>query len=145
MVSTKKNEEAVSPVIGVILMVAVTVILAGIVAYFVFGMAGSMQSAKTIGVTAKVSGTSVNFTYAGGPDDGSLEWLKLTAGTVTRNSTTNGVMADAGKAVVGGDNKPAIGTKMGLPLGKPGSAQVEVIAVAHWSDGTETVVLDTKL
>ena len=34
----KNNEEAVSPVIGVILMVAITVILAAVIAAFVFGM-----------------------------------------------------------------------------------------------------------
>ena len=38
-----KNEEAVSPVIGVILMVAITVILAAVIAAFVFGMAGNIQ------------------------------------------------------------------------------------------------------
>ena len=43
MVFTKKNEEAVSPVIGVILMVAITVILAAVIAAFVFGMAGNIQ------------------------------------------------------------------------------------------------------
>ena len=35
----RNNEEAVSPVIGVILMVAITVILAAVIAAFVFGMA----------------------------------------------------------------------------------------------------------
>lgn len=40
-----KNEEAVSPVIGVILMVAITVILAAVIAAFVFGMTGDMPSA----------------------------------------------------------------------------------------------------
>jgi len=34
----KRNEKAVSPVIGVILMVAITVILAAVIASFVFGM-----------------------------------------------------------------------------------------------------------
>ena len=38
MAFTKKNEEAVSPVIGVILMVAITVILAAVIAAFVFGL-----------------------------------------------------------------------------------------------------------
>ena len=38
----KDREDAVSPVIGVILMVAITVILAAVIAAFVFGMAGSV-------------------------------------------------------------------------------------------------------
>ena len=37
-----KNDEAVSPVIGVILMVAITVILAAVIAMFVFGLAGTI-------------------------------------------------------------------------------------------------------
>ncbi|KAF5429417.1 flagellin (archaellin), FlaG/FlaF family [Candidatus Methanomarinus sp.] len=40
-----KNEEGVSPVIGVILMVAITVILAAVIAAFVFGMGGSLKEA----------------------------------------------------------------------------------------------------
>ena len=40
-----KDEEAVSPVIGVILMVAITVILAAVIAAFVFGMGGNLNQA----------------------------------------------------------------------------------------------------
>lgn len=40
-----KDEEAVSPVIGVILMVAITVILAAVIAAFVFGMGGNLSEA----------------------------------------------------------------------------------------------------
>ncbi len=43
----RQNEEAVSPVIGVILMVAITVILAAVIAAFVFGM-GTPESAPTL-------------------------------------------------------------------------------------------------
>ena len=42
-----KDEEAVSPVIGVILMVAITVILAAVIGAFVFGM-GPPQTAPDI-------------------------------------------------------------------------------------------------
>jgi flagellin-like protein len=37
------NSKALSPVIGVILMVAITVILAAVIAAFVFGMSGEIQ------------------------------------------------------------------------------------------------------
>ncbi len=43
----RKNEDAVSPVIGVILMVAITVILAAVIAAFVFGLGGTQQAAPT--------------------------------------------------------------------------------------------------
>ncbi len=47
----KMNEEAVSPVIGVILMVAITVILAAVIASFVFGM-GPGESAPVAQLSA---------------------------------------------------------------------------------------------
>jgi len=48
----EKNEEAVSPVIGVILMVAITVILAAVIAAFVFNLGGSQQKAPTASIVA---------------------------------------------------------------------------------------------
>lgn len=41
-----KNENAVSPVIGVILMVGITVLLAAAIAAFVFGMSGNITKAS---------------------------------------------------------------------------------------------------
>ncbi len=40
-----KDKKGVSPVIGVILMVAITVILAAVIASFVFGMSGKVKAA----------------------------------------------------------------------------------------------------
>lgn len=48
----RKNEDAVSPVIGVILMVAITVILAAVIAAFVFGLGGQQVAAPTASVVA---------------------------------------------------------------------------------------------
>ena len=50
--NTKKNnlrddERAVSPVVGVILMVAITVIMAAIIGAFVYGYGGSMTASAT--------------------------------------------------------------------------------------------------
>ena len=48
-----KEGMAISPVIGVILMVAITVILAAVIAAFVFGMASAVQSPKVVIVDEK--------------------------------------------------------------------------------------------
>jgi len=48
----RKNEDAVSPVIGVILMVAITVILAAVIAAFVFGLGGQQTNAPTASIVA---------------------------------------------------------------------------------------------
>ena len=46
-----KNDEAVSAVIGVILMVAITVILAAVIAAFVFGMGSSIKKTYIVSYT----------------------------------------------------------------------------------------------
>lgn len=47
MFKMNRNEDAVSPVIGVILMVAITVILAAVIAAFVFGMGPSEMAPQS--------------------------------------------------------------------------------------------------
>ena len=64
----KGSEDAVSPVIGVILMVAITVILAAVIAAFVFGMAGNVSKTRSVAVTATEQGTNITVTNNGGPD-----------------------------------------------------------------------------
>ncbi|HDQ07280.1 MAG TPA: type IV pilin [Methanoculleus sp.] len=59
------NEEATSPVIGVILMVAVTMILAAIIAVQVFGMPQDVDNANMVAVSAKQVGDQIQVTYMG--------------------------------------------------------------------------------
>jgi flagellin-like protein len=126
MVSTKRNEEAVSPVIGVILMVAVTVILAAIIAAFVFGMAGNVQTTKVVAFTAKMDGTDVTVTSMGGNDYGKLE----------------SVAATVNNAAVSGPSK-SIGVTSTLSTGTAG--QNHVVLVGTFNDGTQQVILDTTV
>ncbi|WP_135612807.1 type IV pilin [Methanococcoides sp. AM1] len=54
-----RNEDAVSPVIGVILMVAITVILAAVIAAFVFGMGPSeMAPQSSVRASAEVDNST---------------------------------------------------------------------------------------
>ena len=65
----RQNEEAVSPVIGVILMVAITVILAAVIAAFVFGMGTPKQAPQasiTIVSASAASGGNITLNHAGG-------------------------------------------------------------------------------
>jgi len=64
-----KNEEAVSPVIGVILMVAITVILAAVIAAFVFNIGGTQQKTPVVSLTAVSASSStgnITINHAGG-------------------------------------------------------------------------------
>lgn len=65
----RKNDEAVSPVIGVILMVAITVILAAVIAAFVFGMGTPTKAPQVqLKFTATYNGTnsSLRMSHDGG-------------------------------------------------------------------------------
>jgi archaeal type IV pilus assembly protein PilA len=74
----RKDEEAVSPVIGVILMVAITVILAAVIAAFVFGLGGSQQAAPTASIVAQnnadTQGTDMKIVHRGGDTLKDAEW-----------------------------------------------------------------------
>lgn len=60
------DDRAVSPVIGVILMVAITVILAAVIGSFVLGLGGNIGSTATAGVS--VSGDNVTLANTGTAD-----------------------------------------------------------------------------
>ncbi|TKX64810.1 type IV pilin [Halorubrum sp. GN12_10-3_MGM] len=68
------QDRAVSPVIGVILMVAITVILAAVIGTFVLGLGDSIGGAATAGVS--VSGDEVTLSNTGTAD---FVWVNGTA------------------------------------------------------------------
>ncbi|WP_321430034.1 type IV pilin N-terminal domain-containing protein [uncultured Methanolobus sp.] len=86
-----KEEDAVSPVIGVILMVAITVILAAVIAAFVFGM-GPPESAPQASLRATASEMSSNsaikLEHQGG--DQIMFTSANTLVTISGNTTTEG-------------------------------------------------------
>lgn len=63
------NENAVSPVIGVIAMIAVTVILAAVIGAFVFGMAGDQHKSRALGITATLNSGDVVLTLTSGTNE----------------------------------------------------------------------------
>jgi len=124
-----KNEEAVSPVIGVILMVAITVILAAVIAAFVFGMAGNVQKTKVVAATASQQGANtIIVTYNGGPDANTVTGLAITWPNTTR--TTNGTTALQVGDSWRGDTAGTTG-------------QDHIVATASFVDGSSQVILDT--
>jgi len=140
----KGSEDAVSPVIGVILMVAITVILAAVIAAFVFGMAGNVSKTRSIAVTAGTSGTNFTTTYNGGPDDSDLASINITYkdnGTVFTSSGTGGTVLAINPTTA---TKPNVGTTWRM-LGKTAGTREHIIVVAKFNDGTEQVVLDTTV
>jgi len=68
LLDTPDDERAVSPVIGVILMVAITVILAAVIGTFVLGLGDSVESAPqaSFNFDYDSSNSNVTFTHRGG-------------------------------------------------------------------------------
>ncbi len=127
----KKDEQAVSPVIGTILMVAITVMLASIVGALSFGISSSMSQMYIVVVTAdRLNSTAIDFTYAGGPSADFVQYL---------NVSVDGIFQDMTMA-----SPPAVGSTWTYhnPDTAP-SSRNHVIAVATFGDGSAQVVLDT--
>jgi len=85
------DDRAVSPVIGVILMVAITVILAAVIGTFVLGLGDQIQSTTpqaSFGFDSSESAQKVTITHETGDTiEGSN--LKVSAGGVSFNSTNS--------------------------------------------------------
>jgi flagellin-like protein len=77
-----KKEDAVSPVIGVILMVAITVILATVIAVFVFGI-----GTPDVAPTASIKGSPADLTV--GSEDYSVVKIEHQGGDVITFSEAN--------------------------------------------------------
>jgi flagellin-like protein len=126
-----KREDAVSPVIGVILMVAITVILAAVIAAFVFGMAGGISKTKTVAATARQSGNDIIVTWQGGQDNAYVSGYG-----VTLNDNAGAL------ALVFVNSGNAVGNSTRF-VGKGDNTNNHVIVNASFSDGSGQVVLDT--
>jgi flagellin-like protein len=125
-----KDEDAVSPVIGTILMVAITVILASIVGSMAFGMSSNLPQMHIVVVTAeRINSTAIDFTYIGGSSADFVQYL---------NATVGGNPVDAAP-----DTQPAVGSVWTYNLDTVLSDRNHVIVVATFGDGSAQVVLDT--
>lgn len=124
-----KREEAVSPVIGVILMVAITVILAAVIAAFVFGMAGNVSKTRSVAFTASTSGNNMIITYNGGPDSNQVSSVFYSFNGATRTPTTS--LTTVGGTITRGRATAGV--------------QEHAVITVKFNDGKEQVMLDTYI
>ncbi|MCG7854451.1 MAG: type IV pilin N-terminal domain-containing protein [Methanoregulaceae archaeon] len=117
-----ENDSAVSPVIGSILMVAITVILAAVIAAFVFGMAGNIEVSRMIGITAERTGNmSVSLLNHGGAGERGLDALNVT---------------------VSGGSVYTFPASVGVPflVAAPNPGKDQVVVTGVWSDGYRQIL-----
>lgn len=150
-----KEEEAVSPVIGVILMVAITVILAGVIGSYVFGSAVNVEKSYIVGTSAEqVTASDVRVLVHGGLDSNKLRYINVSIdGNEFRRDDVDNTTAKV--CPVTGSNFPVLGNLSGsstVPIGMPvmlNNATVvspgrdHVVMVATFMDGTRQIILDT--
>jgi len=150
-----KRDSAVSPVIGSILLVAITVIIAAVIAAFVFGMTGDIQQTRVIAITSDIAQNvpantkAIDVTNHGGKDAAVLNNIEIFIDGVACNGNTAGLSTLA--TTVGSSIRLANATGVNLPTPAacPGSLQMGtaarnlLVVVGKFVDGTSQVLLDT--
>lgn len=127
----KLNKKGVSPVIGVILMVAATIVVAAVVLGMLGGF-GPPKKSYSVSVSAsRMPDGNVSVTFVGGPDASLVSSISVTVtdidytnkyDTLTLSSVGDTNMTDEGPYNV---------------------TKAHVVAIAAFADGTSQVVLDT--
>ncbi|WP_373839991.1 type IV pilin [Methanospirillum sp.] len=134
-----KRDDAVSPVIGVILMVAITVILAAVIAAFVFGMAGGVDKTRVVSVVGeRLSPEEIKITNYGGQDA-----IQLLEDENAFNVTINGAPAVLSREE---ENvlKKTVGS-IGYYEATEAIGQDDVIVTGNFLDGKSSVIYSSKL
>jgi flagellin-like protein len=148
------GEDAISPVIGAILMVAITVILAAVFGPSLFAMKSDLKKQDIVLATAsRPSPDTIDVTYYGGPDHNSIESINVTVNglqvdddsdsgntsaiagvepgyTLTISNTSN-MTANNGRANLNGGTLTITG------------GRDHVIVAARSAGGSECIILDT--
>jgi len=146
----KMDEKGVSPVIGVILMVAATIVIAAVV----MGMLGGFSPPKkvyAVSATASVQSsggtTTLYITYKGGPDHSQVDAISATITDSTGASVS--FTAPPGWGTVDNSNSDVIvGTTLVESNGTytiSAANDDHVVVTATFLDGSTQVILDTYL
>ncbi|MDS0475279.1 type IV pilin N-terminal domain-containing protein [Natrinema sp. 1APR25-10V2] len=123
-----EDERAVSPVIGVILMVAITVILAAVIAAFVLDMGQSQSASASAAVQFEESGSTVEVTFVQADRLDEHSGSGTYALEITEGSGTNCEFQGDGSANVGGSATCDSSSSITVV----GTYQGEQTVVANW-------------
>ncbi|MDD2249190.1 MAG: type IV pilin N-terminal domain-containing protein [Methanocorpusculum sp.] len=137
-VSTKKND-GVSPVIGTILLVAITVVLVAIISAVVMGMTSGVGTSHVVGVkvvqgnasSTEITNASLLVTITGGDTTGLTKLTVYNGSNLVNESTAPSVGAP-----ISFQNATSASSKLG-----PGSASISVVGT--FADGPQTIYTGT--
>ena len=135
------EDDAVSEVISIILLVALTIIIAAVIAAFVFGLGSNMQKTKVVATSAYQVGDDILINYLGGTNDPELSHLVINApdGKTYITVSKTGQLALSGTPV-----RPDIGSVIIL-YNNATPGRDRVIVVGHFNDDAIQVLLDRTI
>jgi len=135
------DDRGVSPVIGVILMVAITVILAAVIGTFVLGLGDSLQQAPQAQLDA-TSGAAdtVNISHSGGDP---LPYSEITVQIDSEDVANSTLSGTSGSELSVGNSihidLPSV-SGLGYTAGDGGTFTVKIV-----HDPSQSILLDTEV
>ena len=143
-----ENEKAVTPIVGTIMLVALTIVLAAIVAAFLFGFAGqSLQPPKMVSATMeRTNATSVSVTYYGGQDAGALIGMVYTindSSNVIVSSGSQSVTISGNQVMANSGGTMPIGLGVTVPATNP--KKDHIVITGLFSDGSSAIIAESIL
>ena len=125
----KMDRKGVSPVIGVILMVAATIVVAAVVLGMLGGFGPPKRTYAVTATAAQINDTTIKIVFQGGPDADLVTNLSYTIdGVLSDNFTSN----EPGAVVIVTDATI-----------DPGPNNDVVTVTATFQDGSKQVILET--
>ena len=137
MYFNKKSDSAVSPVIGVILMVAITVILAAVIGSFVLNLGGNLEANPQAGVTFDTDSAANEITVQVVSMD-NADSLDVTRSGVDTYSATLNAVGDS--VTVGDTTQQTLETYSDSNVDDVDLSSGETITVIGTLDGKEAVI-----
>ena len=140
------NDKGITPVIGEILLIAVVVVIAGVIASYVFGMGETFNRMYLIGTSAnQIDTDTIDITYFGGKDSDYVLYLNVSVNGSFYDD--NGWSPDE-KNTFNGSGTTPIQTGTVVSLYDDTSTRItpdrdHVLIIANFVDGSKQVVLDT--
>jgi len=136
------ENRGVSPVIGVILMVAITVILAAVIGTFVLGLGDSLEQAPQAQLDAEVTEDSsgneqLEISHNGG-DALPLSEISVSVGDTSPSS-------DLSTYLSGSPDEFTVGSMMTISVGDFGSHPTNEVSVQIIHGPSESIILDTQV
>lgn len=141
------NDKGITPVIGDILLISVVVVIAAVIATYVFEMGGNFNRMYIIGTSAnQIDTDTIDITYFGGKDSDFLLYLNVSVNGYFY--AENSWSLDE-KNTFNGNGTTPIQTGTVVSLYDDNTSNYithksdHVLIIASFVDGTKQVVLDT--